>query len=360
MSVRDVDQVEPASPKGATVAVVVPSKDRPHLVDEAIVSALRQTHAPNEIIVVDDGSAVPVDAAALRQRHGNKVRVLRNTTNRGLAYSRNLGVEAGTSEFVIHLDDDDLLAPNAIEACLQAWYRVPGVELVMFGVEGFGPRAGHFNTVQPQGVDKVIRLARGVDAAPGVVAFDRQLLPALLQTVPSAFQRVMTRTDVWHRVSALRRHVYKLDPAVPDDEAAKWRITGPLRDSEWALYAAAVCNRTCLVRKPLYLARCEGQGGSSQPAMRAAHTAQSAAIKTALLAGAGAIDELRPFRGAIRESLARVHFDAAYRSTDLAQYRTAWDHWMASVRLQPQWRHLKLLARIGLDRLAPGAHRRGT
>jgi hypothetical protein len=340
--------------------VVIPTKDRAAMLDEAVASTLAQTHAAAEVIVVDDGSSSPIDQAAVRCHHGDAVRVLRNATNRGLAYSRNLGVEACTSEFVIHLDDDDLLAPDAIEACLRAWHQVPGVELVMFGVEGFGARADHFNTVQPQGVDKVIRLARGTEAVPGIVAFDQQLLPALLQTVPSAFQRVMTRTDVWHRVSALRRRVYKLDPAVPDDEAAKWRITGPLRDSEWALYAAALCNKTCLVRKPLYLARCEGQGGSSQPAMRTAHAAQSAAIKTALLAGAEVIDELRPFRDAIRESLARVHFDAAYRSTDLAQYRAAWDHWMASVRLQPQWRHLKLLARIGLGRLAPRAHRGGT
>lgn len=267
-----------------TVAVIVPTKDRPQFLDEAIASALVQTHAPHEIIVVDDGSAVPVDANALRQRHGDKVAVLRNATNRGLAYSRNRGVDA----------------------C----------------------------------------------AAPGVVEFDRQLLPALLQTVPSAFQRVMTRTDVWHRVSALRRRVYRLDATVPDEEAARRCITGPLRDSEWAIYAAAVCTKTCLVRKPLYLARCEGQGGSSQPAMRAAHAAKSADIKAALLAGADVLDELHPYREPIRESLATVHFDAAYQSADLAQYRAALHHCAASFRLHPQWRHLKLLARIGLHRWA--------
>lgn len=335
-----------------TVAVIVPTKDRPQFLDEAIASALVQTHAPHEIIVVDDGSAVPVDANALRQRHGDKVAVLRNATNRGLAYSRNRGVDACAAEFVLHLDDDDLLAPDALEACLHAWELIPGVELVMFGVEGFGARAGHFNTVQQQGLDKVVRLARGFEAAPGVVEFDRQLLPALLQTVPSAFQRVMTRTDVWHRVSALRRRVYRLDATVPDEEAARRCITGPLRDSEWAIYAAAVCTKTCLVRKPLYLARCEGQGGSSQPAMRAAHAAKSADIKAALLAGADVLDELHPYREPIRESLATVHFDAAYQSADLAQYRAALHHCAASFRLHPQWRHLKLLARIGLHRWA--------
>ena len=108
------------------------------------------------IIVVDDGSSAPVDEAAIRQRHGDTVRVLRNATNRGLAYCRNLGVEACSSEFVIHLDDDDLLASDAIEVCLQAWEQIPGVELVMFSVEGFGACCGHFNTVQPLGVEKVV------------------------------------------------------------------------------------------------------------------------------------------------------------------------------------------------------------
>ena len=346
--------------RGATIAAVIPTRDRPTLLDEAIASTLLQTSPPDQIIVVDDGSTTPVDAAALRRRHGERVTVLRNATNRGLAYSRNLGVEACSSEFVIHLDDDDLLAVDAIEDCLSAWRQVPGVELVMFGVEGFGARSGHFNNVQPQGVDNVIRLAQGTEAAPEIVAFDHRLLPALLQTVPSAFQRVMTRTEIWHKVSALRRRVYRLDVSVPDDAAARLLITGPLRDSEFALYAAAACERTCLVRKPLYLARCEGQGGSSQPAMRMTHTAQSVNIKTALLRGAEALDELRPFHRSIRDNLATVHFDAAYQLGDVAQYRAALGHLAASFRLHPQWRQLRLLGRLGLRRMAPHPADRGT
>ena len=330
------------------------------MLEEAIASIVNQTHAPDEIIVVDDGSSAPVDEAAIRQRHGDTVRVLRNATNRGLAYCRNLGVEACSSEFVIHLDDDDLLASDAIEVCLQAWEQIPGVELVMFSVEGFGACCGHFNTVQPLGVEKVVRLARAAEPIDGIVTFDRTLLLALLQTVPSAFQRVMTSTEVWLEVSALRRRVYRLDPSVPDDEEAKRRISGTLRDSEWALYAAAVCAKTCLVRKPLYLARCDGQGGSSQPAMRASHNAQLIAIKAALLSGAEVLDELRPFYSAIRENLGTVHFQTAYHLSDVAEYRAALRHLAASFRLHPQWHHLKLLGRLGLRRVIFRRIERGT
>ena len=101
-----------------SVAVIIPTKDRPELLDETITSAQQQTQPPAEIIVVDDGSAVPVDDATLRARHGPNIRLLRNPVSQGLAYSRNRGVEECTADYVIHLDDDDLLAPNAIEICL--------------------------------------------------------------------------------------------------------------------------------------------------------------------------------------------------------------------------------------------------
>ena len=99
------------------VVVIIPTKDRPEFLAEAITSAHSQSHPPEESIIVDDGSAMPVDAERLRETHGPTVRVRRNDESRGLAYSRNGGIEETSAEYVIHLDDDDLLAANAIEQC---------------------------------------------------------------------------------------------------------------------------------------------------------------------------------------------------------------------------------------------------
>lgn len=333
-----------------TVAVVVPTQNRPALLDEALQSLVSQTLPPAEIIVVDDASTPPVDRDALAEKFGPTVRVLRNETARGLAYSRNSGVEASSSDYVTHLDDDDLLAPEALAEACAVLSNDPGLDLVFLDVEGFGPRAEHFNRVQPEAVARAITLGGGQEGKPDLVHFGDALIKALLRTVPIAFQRVMLTPATWHRVSALRWQAYRLDPAVPDDAAAKSSITGPLRDSEWAVYAGAVCRNTALIRKPLYLQRCAGQGYSSQPANIEWHMRQGLVIKTQLQRAAQALPEFLAWEKEIRNSLASSQFDAAYHFFRLGDRKTSWRHLWQALRLKPDPAYLRFALRMWLPR----------
>lgn len=335
------------------VAVIIPTKDRPDFLQEAIASALAQTHSPIEVVVVDDGSTPAVDSAELTARHGPTVSVLRNDVSRGLAYSRNRGVEEARAEYVIHLDDDDLLAPDTIEQCLGVLERFPDVDWVMFAAVGFGPRAEHFNRVQPAGVDRLIELAAGQAAGGDTVLFDRRLFPALLQTVPAAFQRAMLSKDTWARVSQLRWLAYCQAESLPDAESAKVRITGPLRDSEWARYAAIVCRRFALVNRPLYLARCEGQGYSSQPSSQQLHADQSLQMLKVLYRAASTVPAVGEWRPQIREAMARAYFDFAYSRSAAGDHRAAWAHLVRAFSTQAQWRQVRLAARILFHALRP-------
>lgn len=334
-----------------TVSVIIPTKDRPGLLDEAIASALAQTRAPNEVVVVDDGSTPPVDAVALSARHGPKLRVMRNESSRGLAFCRNLGVEACTSDHVLHLDDDDLLAANAIATCLAAATAHPEVGTWFLGVRGFGSRCEHFNKVQPEGVSAVCAAAKGVAGSPGVVVFDRQLFAALLHRVPMAFQRVFTTRDVWATVSRLRWRAYMLDQDVPDEASARLVVKGTLRDSEWARYAAATCERTGLLDQPLYLQRCEGQGYSSQPAMRHLHAEQGQSILRHLAAAAEHLPELACWRSDIVRALADAYFDAAYQHQQTGDRRSAWHYLRQSMALGWAPHHLRLGLRLCMPKV---------
>ena len=339
--------------KSPTVAVIIPTKDRPVFLEEAITSALDQTHAPLEVVVVDDGSTLPVDGTGLRDRYGPKVRVLRNDKSRGLAFSRNRGVEESDAEYVIHLDDDDLLAPEAIERCLDVLRRFTDVEWVMFGAVGFGPRAEHFNHVQPDGVARVISLARG-DSVPGdIVLFDRQLFSALLETVPVAFQRAMVSRQTWSRVCELRWVAYRAAESLPDTESAKAKITGPLRDSEWARYAAIACRRFALVDRPLYLQRCEGQGYSSLPENRQLHADQSLAMLETLYRASYSVEQIRDWGPEIRKALAQAYFDFAYARSVAGSQRQAWAFLRRAATTRADWRQLRLAARIVSNSLRP-------
>lgn len=330
------------------IAIVISTRNRPQLLEEALASAVAQTLPATEIIIADDASDPPVRDAALQERYGPACKVVANSSARGLAFTRQRGVEASTCDYVTHLDDDDLLAPNALEQAIQALSREPRPDLIFLGAEGFGERAAHFNRVQPEAILRVAELAGAAKSKDDVYAFDQRLFPALLRTVPIAFQRVLLTRETWNRVSALRWRAYRLEEGVTDDEAAKLRITGPLRDSEWALYAAACCRRSLLIDRPLYLQRCDGQGYSSLPGNQQLHARQGLTIKTQLMRAAAALPELASWRRETRASLATSHFDTAYRLFQSGERGSALPHLFQAIRLQPRLTHFRFLARMAL------------
>ena len=99
----------------ALVSIIIPCYKQAHFLGEAIESALRQTHAPVEVIVVDDGS--PDNTGEVAARYP-EVRYLRQE-NAGLPAARNAGMRASRGEFLIFLDSDDRLYPRAAEINLQ-------------------------------------------------------------------------------------------------------------------------------------------------------------------------------------------------------------------------------------------------
>ncbi|MBD3885540.1 glycosyltransferase [Phormidium tenue FACHB-886] len=79
---------------------------------EAIESVLTQTHPATEIIVVDDASTD--GSKAIVERYP-QVKYLPLAVNQGAAAARNHGIASSTGEYIVILDCDDRLLPNAIK-----------------------------------------------------------------------------------------------------------------------------------------------------------------------------------------------------------------------------------------------------
>ncbi len=92
--------------------VVIPCHNYGRYLSEAVESVLAND-ADYEVHIVDDASSdeTPKVATALAQQHPN-VKYLRNGIKCGPGYSRNRGIEAAESTFVVLLDADDRLGPN--------------------------------------------------------------------------------------------------------------------------------------------------------------------------------------------------------------------------------------------------------
>jgi glycosyltransferase involved in cell wall biosynthesis len=113
--------VSPGEPP--LVSVVIPCFNQAHFLAEAIDSVLAQTYPHVETIVVDDGSSDNTFAVAGREPGVRRLRQL----NRGVASARNLGLAHAHGAFLVFLDADDRLLPDALEVGMCAISRRPQI-----------------------------------------------------------------------------------------------------------------------------------------------------------------------------------------------------------------------------------------
>lgn len=116
------------------VSVITPVFGVTDFLAEAIESVLAQSYPRVEHLVVDDGSPTPVAAPALTSAYP-AVRWLRQP-NMGPSGARNHGIRESGGEFLVFLDADDCLVPEAIQRGLDAIRAAPDIGMVFGVIEG--------------------------------------------------------------------------------------------------------------------------------------------------------------------------------------------------------------------------------
>lgn len=113
-------------PGSRSVSIVITCYNYEQFVGEAVRSALAQSYAPVEVIVVDDAStdtSVEVVSAIPGVR-------LIGVPHGGQIAAMNVGFAASTGDVVLFLDADDVLEPTALAQCVAA--MADGVSKVQF------------------------------------------------------------------------------------------------------------------------------------------------------------------------------------------------------------------------------------
>lgn len=127
------------APGNPLVSVIIPAYNGLEYIGAAIESVLAQNYRPLEVIVVDDGSPVPI-AAALAG-FGSEVRCVRQE-NAGTAAARNRGLRESRGEFIALLDQDDLWLPGKLERQIPRFAEDPKIGLVAAWMEVFDALTG--------------------------------------------------------------------------------------------------------------------------------------------------------------------------------------------------------------------------
>jgi len=133
------------------VSVIIPTRNRCALLPRAIESA-RRAGSSIEIVVVDDASE---DGTRELCRAVPDIRYLRARSRLGIGGARNVGLVAGTSEYITFLDDDDARLPGSIDAQVELLESQPRAGMIygkaLYGDEDCNPKGGSYPELCPQG-----------------------------------------------------------------------------------------------------------------------------------------------------------------------------------------------------------------
>ncbi|MEA2475729.1 MAG: hypothetical protein QOE06_3644 [Thermoleophilaceae bacterium] len=107
-------QEPPAASGEPAISVIIPTRDRPERLREALDSLVAQTTKDFEVVVVNDGGSDV--ALVLGEFPGLRIRQVRRETRNGRGAAVNEGVRAARGALIAYLDDDDVFLPHHLEA----------------------------------------------------------------------------------------------------------------------------------------------------------------------------------------------------------------------------------------------------
>lgn len=114
--------------KKVKFSVCIPTYNRAQLLKEAIESVLSQTYSDFELIIYDDGSTDGTKEV-VNTFTDKRIRYYRASTNKGRPYARNSCIDLSRNEWLVWLDDDDMMEPELLSRYALAISRYPEVKV---------------------------------------------------------------------------------------------------------------------------------------------------------------------------------------------------------------------------------------
>ena len=150
------------SPRLITVAMPVFRVPEPHL-RAALASVTAQSWPHWELVIVDDAAPEPHVARVLAELGSDpRVRVVRRSSNGGIAVASNDAVANARGEFVAFLDHDDELHPRALELAARFLNANPDTDWLFTDEDKLDGRGRHCEPIFKPGWSRHLLLALNV------------------------------------------------------------------------------------------------------------------------------------------------------------------------------------------------------
>ncbi len=95
------------------IAIIIRTKDRPHLLTRCLQGLADQKRLPDEVIIINDGG-VSIDKV-VKDFSDLNINLINNSSNKGRAVAGNQGVNATNCDVFGFLDDDDRFLPDHLQ-----------------------------------------------------------------------------------------------------------------------------------------------------------------------------------------------------------------------------------------------------
>lgn len=92
------------------VSVILPTRNRGHLIERSLLGVLNQTYTDFEVLVVDDASTDDTEII-VKSLKDERIRYIREEKNIGAAAARNLGIKLAIGKLIAFQDSSDEWSP---------------------------------------------------------------------------------------------------------------------------------------------------------------------------------------------------------------------------------------------------------
>ena len=100
----------------ALVSIITPAYNSEKFIAETIMSVQNQTYQNWEMIIVDDCSTDKTSEIVLSfQKEDSRIKYIKNESNKGAAFSRNIALQNAKGKWIAFLDSDDIWHQKKLE-----------------------------------------------------------------------------------------------------------------------------------------------------------------------------------------------------------------------------------------------------
>ncbi|HOK41820.1 MAG TPA: glycosyltransferase family A protein [bacterium] len=117
------------------ITLIIPTYNRPNDLRRCLISVVKASRKPDEIIIVDDNGKYDLNDI-VKEILENKIiyKIIKNKRNVGVSNCRNIGIENSNGDLIFFLDDDCEVLPNYFEEIEKIYLE--DKEKKIGGVEG--------------------------------------------------------------------------------------------------------------------------------------------------------------------------------------------------------------------------------